>query len=347
MNYSIFRKKLLTWVMMLVFTVSSVAVTSAPAFADVNTDDENIVRLAGVNRFETSAIISLFMLEDDEADAIVIVNGMDYPDALAAVPLASSLNAPIMMVNGPAGLFDPSVIKEIDRIDSDHNAHIYIIGGEGAVSADVDEQFESEGYKQITRLAGKNRYETAYKVARAIKGDNSIAFVANGSNYPDALGAGSAASVYGGVLLFASGDKLDPYTREYLEHIGFDSVVILGGEGAVSKAVEDEIRTLNDNVTRVAGKDRYDTGLKIAETYFEKTDMVVIATGTQFADALAGGPFAAQHSAPVLLVNPYADKVDSSVRQYIKDSGAKYVVVLGGTGAVSEDIYEDLKSIVE
>lgn len=340
------HKKLMTIALALVFTVSTVAMTAAPVFADVTEEDQYIMRLAGDNRFETSAIISLFMYDDDEADAIVIVDGMDFPDALAAAPFASSVGAPILMVDGKKGIFNMSVAEEIDRIDSNHNADVYIIGGEGAVSENVVTQLKTAGYKNIKRIYGDNRFETAVKVARNID-DKQIAFIADGMNYPDALGAGSVASLYGGAILFAGKDKLDDATREYLEHIGFDSVIILGGEGAVSKAVENELKQLQDEVIRIEGEDRYATCLELAEIFFEKADFVVTATGMDFADALAGGPFATAIDAPILLLNPSADKVDANVKKYIKNSGAEYIIVLGGTGVVNDDIYKDLKNLVE
>ncbi|MBP3384671.1 MAG: cell wall-binding repeat-containing protein [Firmicutes bacterium] len=339
-------KKILMWALAVVFAVSAAMATAVPAFADVSEEDEYIMRLAGNNRFETSAIISLFMYDDDEADAIVIVNGLDYPDALAAAPFASSVGAPILMVDGKSGIFDPAVAEEIDRIDSNHNADIYIIGGERAVSEKVVTQLKTAGYKNISRIYGDNRFKTAVKIARSID-DKEIAFIANGMNYPDALGAGSAASLYGGAILFTGKDKLDTATKEYLEHIGFDSVVILGGTGAVSKAVEDELKTLQDEVIRIEGKDRYDTCLQLAEIFFETTDFVVTATGMGFADALAGGPFAAAIDAPILLLNPNSNTIDADIKNYIKSSGTEYVVVLGGTSAINNTIYKELEKLVK
>lgn len=339
-------KKLSIWALAIVFAACSIAMTAAPAFADVSENQENIERLAGMNRYETSAIISLFMHEDNEANSIVIVNGMDYPDALAAAPFASSVGASILMVDGPAGTFHTSVVKEIERIDSNHDANVYIIGGTSAVSDSVVSQFKANGYKNITRIAGNNRYETAVKVARNIR-EKQIVFIANGSNYPDALGAGSAASLYNGAILFTGKDQLPAATKEYLEHIGFDKVVILGGTGAVSKAVEDEIKGLQENVVRLSGTNRYHTCLELAEEYFPQTEMAVVATGMNFADALAGGPFAASYDAPILLVNPATNKLDARLKNYVKSSGAKYIAVLGGNSVINDNIYKELEKLVK
>lgn len=331
--------KIIALIMIMVLTMGTV-----PAFAD--TKDDNITRFAGADRYETSAIISLFMYEDDEAKSIVIVNGKNFPDALAAAPFASSVGAPILMVNGPEGIFNPAVAEEIDRIDSNHNADIYIIGGESAVNEKVVTQLKTAGYKNIKRIYGENRYETAVKVARNID-DKQIAFIANGTNYPDALGAGSVASVCGGAILFTAKNHLDDATREYLEHIGFDSVIILGGEAAISKSVENEIRGLQEDVVRVSGKDRYETCLLLAKSCFDTADIAVVATGKGFADALAGGPYAAACEAPILLLNPNAKTVSSDIKQYIKESGVKYIVVLGGEKAINNNIYADLEKLVK
>ncbi len=334
------KRRLAAVVIALTFVFAAASVSFA------TTDQENIVRIAGMNRFETSAIISLFTFEDDEADAIVLVNGTDFPDALSAAPFACSVGAPILMVNGPEGIFAPTVAEEIDRIDSDHDANVYIIGGTGAVDDEVIKQLKSAGYENIERIAGINRYETAVNVAKNIRG-KKIAFIANGMNYPDALGAGSAASLYNGVILFTATDKLNEDTKEYLEHIAFDSVVILGGTGAVSPEVEAELKSLQDDVTRVDGLNRYETCLALAKICFPETEAAVVATGMDFADALAGGPFAAYNGAPILLINPYADTVDQSIKDYIRSSGVKQIAVLGGTGAISDKLYDDLAQLVK
>src|SRR5207237_4977657 len=53
-------------------------------------------------------------------------------------------------------------------------------------------------------------------------------------------------------------------------------------------------------VTRYAGQDRYDTAAKIATGNFTTADTVVLATGENFPDALAGTYLAGVNSAPIL-----------------------------------------------
>ncbi len=314
-------------------------------------EEEDQVRLAGTNRFETSAEISKGLIADDAAEAIVLVDGQNFPDALAAAPFASSVGAPILMTVGSEGVIPDDVKAEIERIDSDYNADIYIVGGTGAVSDQAIASLHEMGYDadSITRVAGTNRYLTAVEVAKETSKNMDVdtVFIANGHSFPDALGGGSAAALNNGVILFTAADVLNGDTKEYIEKEGIENVVILGGTGAVSEKVENELKGMCDNVSRQAGLNRYNTGLEIAKKYFPKTDTILIATGNDFADALAGGPLAAYQDAPLLLINSGWTEISPEMKEYIRSSGATNIAVLGGTGAVSKQLYDDLYSLIK
>ena len=92
---------------------------------------------------------------------VVIVNGKNFPDALAAGPFAATLGAPILMV-------EPSRIPVSTALylQEVKPSRIFIIGGESQVSAGV--QAALTNYSPVvTRLAGANRYETAVAIARS------------------------------------------------------------------------------------------------------------------------------------------------------------------------------------
>ena len=100
------------------------------------------------------------------------------------------------------------------------------------------------------------------------------------------------------------------------------------------KPTEPEVK----GVTRVFGADRYATAFKAADTLKEelgvqKFQNVIVASGTGFADALAGSYLAAQKQAPILLVRG-ANVND--VKNYIKSNLASggTVYLLGGVNAV-------------
>lgn len=332
----------------------NITYTISTGFEDVEmvvTDEKRIIRVEGRTRFETSAKISQAGYEDDGADYIVIVDGMNFPDALAATPIAYILGAPILMVNGQAGTIDNSVLDEIQRIDENHDARILIVGGPTAVKEKVVDTLKELGYpnENIARAYGQTRFGTAIDLAMGMKEispDITTAYIANGMNYPDALVIGSAAAINDGVILFTRENQLPEETADYLKSEGFESIVILGGEFAVSKSVEDELNKICDDVTRISGENRFLTSVKIAEEYFPNSSVIFVATGFNFADALAGGPLAAYMDSPIILLNTYKQEITPEIADYIRRSGAEYVVVLGGELAVSAELYEQLEDII-
>lgn len=308
---------------------------------------EDDVRLAGSNRFSTSAVISQQIIPDNGAEAIVLVNGLDFADALAAGTLAEAVGAPILMVNGTTGDIDASVIAEINRIDSDHNAKIYIIGGQKAVNPKAEKALTGMGYNaaNIERVFGGNRYQTAVKVAEKVDADT--AFIAYGLNFPDALGGGSAAMQNDGVILFTGKDVLDVDTKAYLQKEGFSKIVILGGTGVISTNVEKELKGICSNVSRVSGKDRFATGVAVAKEFFPETDTIVVATGFSSADALAGGPLASYLGAPIVLVDTINNTVSPELKAYIESAGVEHIAVLGGEKAISPALYNQLTALLK
>lgn len=312
-------------------------------------DKTNDVRLAGSDRFSTSASISQKIIADDEANAIILVNGLNFADALAAGPFAEEVGAPILMVNGVSGAIDKSVVNEINRIDSNHDAKIYIIGGPGAVNTQAEKTLTGMGYNasKIERVYGNSRYETAVKVAEKVDADT--AFIAYGLNFPDALGGGSAAAQNDGVVLFTDKGTLDASTKVYLQKEGFKNIVILGGTGAVSANVEKELKALGGdvNVKRISGAGRCETSVEVAKEFFPETETIVVATAFNYADALAGGPLASYLDSPIILVDTVNNKLGADLKEYIKSSGAENFVVLGGDKAVSNTLYTQLQQAMK
>ncbi|MBQ8858126.1 MAG: cell wall-binding repeat-containing protein, partial [Lachnospiraceae bacterium] len=103
--------------------------------------------------------------------------------------------------------------------------------------------------------------------------------------------------------------------------------------------VEPEIPE-EDEVIRLSGTTRYETGYKVADALkaelgVEKFDAVVVATGKNFADALAGSYLAVQKNAPIILTNGKNDNV-AQLHEYIAANVAEggKVYILGGEAAV-------------
>ena len=127
---------------------------------------------------------------------------------------------------------------------------------------------------------------------------------------------------------------------------------VLDDADATSKDVKDaaddlqdavdalEIPVVEDEVVRLFGQGRYDTAYAVADALkealgVEKFEAVVVATGKNFADALAGSYLAVEKNAPILLTNGNDENV-AQLHAYIKANVAEggKVYILGGDGAV-------------
>ncbi|MGM0899158.1 MAG: S8 family serine peptidase [Bacillota bacterium] len=95
---------------------------------------------------------------------------------------------------------------------------------------------------------------------------------------------------------------------------------------------------------RLAGKTRYETAVSISKAGWNSASTVVIATGSDFPDALAGGPLAYKHDAPVLLTK--GDSLHPSAAAEIRRLKATKAILLGSKGALSEEVAAQVGQLV-
>ena len=195
------------------------------------------------------------------------------------------------------------------------------------------------------RSAGADRFDTAAGLATypfiALPDDLVLT---RGDSPFDAL----TSAVLEAPAVLTSTDSLPGPTRAAITEVEPGVVTIVGGTSAVSTAVEQEVRRLapGAQVRRISGLDRYLTAADVARTSGTTTDRagdrtVFLATGEGFADALSAGPVSCLAEQPVLLTRTAA--LPDPTRQVLSDLRVDKVVVLGGTGAVSEAVVADLR----
>lgn len=124
------------------------------------------------------------------------------------------------------------------------------------------------------RFNGQNRYETAAKVCEEGWSEESDwAIVVNGDNFVDALSVAPLAKKQNAPILLTNSKVLNVYTSMQLNRLKVKNVYVIGGKGVISQNVEDGIKAKGIKVTRLGGKDRYDTALQIAKkTWKTKTN---------------------------------------------------------------------------
>lgn len=201
------------------------------------------------------------------------------------------------------------------------------------------------GASHTERLSGADRFATAARVsASRFSPGVAVAYVVTGVKFPDALAAGVAAGVGGGPVLLTETDRLPSPTAAELQRLDPDRIVVVGGAGSVSEDVRQQLgQYTQGDVERIEGGDRYATAAAVSAATFDAAPLVYVANGDAFADALAGVPAAARDDAPLLLVTRTA--VPPSTEAEIRRLGATRAIVLGGTGTVSQEVEDHLRSI--
>lgn len=208
------------------------------------------------------------------------------------------------------------------------------------------------------RVSGQNRYETGAAIGAVWDQyfDASTVFVATGESYPDALAGSAVAANLGAPLLLTARHALPDVVRTRISSLQPSRIIVLGGPGAVD---EDVLLQLGDipgvtTVERWFGANRYETGNEIIKRAFGvdgdgdgdeavDVDTIVVATGSNFPDALSAGPAVASVEGAVLLVPGTSDGLLSASIDLLHDLNPRNVVIVGSAGAVSAGIESDLR----
>lgn len=114
----------------------------------------------------------------------------------------------------------------------------------------------------------------------------------------------------------------------------------------VVDSYNDDVSVVSDLplVNRLAGTSRYQTAIKISQAGFPTgADVVFVATGLDYPDALAAGPAAAELGGPVILTDPTTLPAD--VEAEIERLDPSQIYIVGGTGRVSAAIQTQLTAI--
>lgn len=283
-------------------------------------------RLSGTDRSGTAIAVA------DQgwkagADNVVLANAYTFPDALAAGPLAYKLDAPILLTDTKT--LTPSTFAEIKKLAP---KTITLIGGTAVISQDIQDSLsEIYGQANVIRYGGADRNATAATIAAAL-GTTGKAVVANGEDghYADALAVYSYAAYNGIPILFTGSSVLPAATVQALTAQKVKTTIVVGGEGAVSAAVYNQL----PGAARYGGSDRYATATATATGLHLNLKWVYIVTGLDFPDALVVGNLAAHSLSPLILVDK---EMPTATADFILANKAAIsgLTTVGGEGAVT------------
>lgn len=196
-----------------------------------------VQRIEGANRRDTAVRIAE-RVSGGSCDEVFLVNADDYPDALTIGPVAVKQQIPILLTKtGTLSTETEAALRSLGV------RKVTIIGGEVAVSANVESTLKRQGY-QVNRIAGQSRDETALAIAREYFPNPEGVIITQRDNFPDALVGGYFGAHYSMPIILVHTGKVIPSVEQYLVDHDILAAFILGGPKAVSEGVETSIRTL-------------------------------------------------------------------------------------------------------
>ena len=303
-----------------------------------------VKRLAGDSAAETSAAVALEAFPEG-SEWVVVARDDDFADAMSATGLAGALNAPIVLTDrfGLSG----AAADAVRRLGA---AKAYVIGGKGAIPADLEGQLAGAGCQVQGRVYGECSWDTSVECAKKIAehGGNpgGDVVVAMSTNFQDALSISSFAYRYRVPILLetdeANGRCLTDEAASLVAGLP-GAIYVPGGTGAVPESsVEGAFG--KGRVVRLAGWDGYDTSNQIATYMVDhgllSASTVCLASGApdpKGVDALAGAALAGRNGGVVLLANARPDFGDPESYVTVEgcDSAGAPAFLSANAGSVS------------
>jgi putative cell wall-binding protein len=282
-------------------------------------------RIGGTDRDATAAQLATTMYPTAGSASVVVLARDDlYADGLTGSPLANALNGPLLLT--ATATLSPATLAAIEHV-LPAGGSVICLGGANAISPGVLDQLQGLGY-HVQRIGGADRYATATLIANDIFATTSVTnvYLATGQNFADALPAADAAGLTHGVVLLTANTAMPSVTSAWMT----------GHAGLATTAVGGSAAAADPTATPIVGADRYATAAKVAITVAPAATGIVLATGIDFPDGLAGATYAVHNGWSLLLLNPQASGLNSTQSSYLGTAAATVtsVTAIGGTSAL-------------
>lgn len=212
------------------------------------------VRVAGATRYATAAAVASMTIDIGDPGTVILASGLGWADGISAGPLCGAMAAPMLLskvdtlpVETSQWLLDHPTVMDL-----------IIVGGSSVVSTSVADALAAAPYNlNVTRLAGNDRFETAYEVAdygTTIGWFDPLGFtLVSGLDFPDGLAAGPFSMLTGDtygpgpILLTRQADLSDAVTDYFVDMTDVNRPsYAIGGEGAISDKAFREFLNLYD-----------------------------------------------------------------------------------------------------
>ncbi|SPF44121.1 Cell wall-binding protein [Candidatus Desulfosporosinus infrequens] len=307
-------------------------------------------RYSGNDRFQTSTAIAQQEFQGQQMQNVVIASAYSFPDALSASTLATKLKASIILVGSDMNDSQDSLDYIKNHLTAGGN--VTIVGGVGAINQKVEQWLNNSGY-HVKRMGGKDRFATDSLIVNNLAVSHGTpVIIASGNDFPDALGVASLAASKGWPILLSGPNQLSETAQTFVTTDQPTNIYIVGGEGVLHDSVQTALQSAapSAQIQRFGGQDRFETLSQILTKFYPNPTQIYLANGLDFADALSGSTLAAQNNAPILLIDPKAQQLPPSIKDYlitIRNTGSSpQVNVLGGTAGVPDWVVTQVNDIL-
>lgn len=213
----------------------------------------DIFRIAGPDRYATSVAVNqatepLVGAKPKKPINLYIGDGVGFPDALVAGAAAGRVGGLMLLSKGKQ--LDPQTYNYISNLGQTRPLKIIPVGG-SATAAVKNTPWPTTMSINIAPIVGKDRYETAAKLATTLPGTRA-AVLATGENFADALSGGPLAVDQNATLVLTRSQELPPASYQSLQRFGSEKTIVMGGKSAVSPKVAELINgaTLKNTDTK-------------------------------------------------------------------------------------------------
>ncbi len=198
-----------------------------------------VQRLSGPDRYGTAAEVSERF--GSNVSVAYISTGLDFPDALVGAARAGRKDGPMLLTR--SGSLPSETRSALRRLNP---GRITIVGNRDSVSSAVARDLERYTDGTVYRVGGSSPLWVAVNLSSYYSRGLNVVYLATSADYPDALTGAALAGSTGGPVLYTYKNALPGNTKEALSDLDPDRIVILGGNNAVSDAVERQAQGFTD-----------------------------------------------------------------------------------------------------
>ncbi|HFG9227389.1 TPA: cell wall-binding glycosyl-hydrolase Cwp19 [Clostridioides difficile] len=263
-----------------------------------------VEKLRGDERYDTAVAISKKGWATN-SDTVVLVNGYSIVDGITSTPLATSNDAPILLVNKDN--IPTSTKNELKRLNP---SKVILIGGNNSIGDKVESEIKDTlSNVSINRVGGSDRYSTSLMIAKELVKTNPVEklYITSGTGEADSLSITSKAGEEKQPIVLVSKDNVSDEVYNWISDLKVKDAYFIGGNLSISDSVInklDKVITNDVSKNRIAGENREETNGKVIQKFYPNAEYssMFVSKSNQLVDALTSGPLAAKLKSPVVML---------------------------------------------